>query len=68
MTAVNITLHLDVADQEPGSPQTQESLREWLIPDILRAVGRVLGHPGNYDAGWATPGRPSYYVQIEEES
>lgn len=67
MTGVDFILHLDVADQEPGEPQTEESLREWLIPDLLRAIGKVLGHPGDYDAGWATPGRPDYEVVILDD-
>ena len=63
MTAVDIVLHLDVSDQEPGEPQTEASLREWLIPDLLRAVGRLLGNPGDYDAVWAgNPRYPEYEV------
>jgi hypothetical protein len=68
MTNVDFTLHLQVLDQEPGTPQTLESLKEWLIPDILRAVERVIGHPGDYDALWAgDPRFRNYTVTIEED-
>ena len=65
MTAVDIVLHLDVGDQEPGVPQTVASLGEWLVPDLLAALGRVLGHPGDYGAVWAgDPRVPEYEVLL----
>ena len=67
MTAVDIVLHLDVADRWPGEPQTVASLREWLVPDLLRALGRVLGHPGDYGAVWAgDPRTPEYEVLLPD--
>lgn len=47
---VDITFHLEASDQEPGSPQDMDSLREWLVPDLARAVRRVIGHEGDYGA------------------
>ena len=71
MTQVDITLFLDVADQEPGVPQTVESLHEWLIPDLLAAVRRVIGYPGDYGATYANAGRnprgTDYEVTIRED-
>ena len=65
MAEVDFILHLSVADDEPGVPATVESMKEWLIPDLLRAVGRVLGHPGDYDAVWAgDPRWPAYEVVV----
>lgn len=52
-TPVDITFHFDVADQEPGEPQTVESLREWLMPQLLRAVRGVIGYPGDSDVVYA---------------
>ena len=67
MTNVNITLHLNVADDEPGVPATEESMREWLIPDLLQAIGKVIGHPGDYGAVWdGDPRFPEYTVEVVE--
>jgi len=67
-TSVDFILHLDVADDEPGTPATLDTLREWLIPDLLSAIRQVLGAPGDYDARWAgDPRRPNYEVIILED-
>jgi len=69
MTAqVDFILHFDVADDEPGTPPTLDTMREWLIPDLLKAIRHVIGTPGDYDARWAgNPFVANYEVVIVDQ-
>lgn len=63
MTLVDFTIHLEVSDQEPGVPQDEDSLKEWLVPDLLTSIKRVLGHPGDYGA-WFDGLKANYTITI----
>lgn len=64
MTQLDFVLHLNVADDEPGSPATLATMYDWLIPDLLHAIGSLLGHPGDYGATWAGDPRYQNYEAI----
>jgi hypothetical protein len=70
-TRVDVTFHFDIADQEPGMPQTVESLDEWLIPDLKNAVRRVIGYPGDsgvvYANAYSHPSNTDIEVVIIDE-